>query len=182
MLIGQRALKSLNSIEKIKPRVMAATFNSNPSTIIISCYSPTNVSDETDLIAFYNKLSFLVRSILKHNVFIIGGDIIAQIDKNANNKFRLHNLSNRNGVYLIDFTLKSRSTWFNSKFQKRKGRLWTYTYANSAKEQINFWMKRELNCDAYSSFQGMSSDHQFVTAKIRQSLRKNVAQTTTTVL
>ena len=30
MLIGPRALKSLNSIEKIQPRMMVATFNGNP--------------------------------------------------------------------------------------------------------------------------------------------------------
>ena len=43
MLLSPRALKSLNNIEKIQPRLMVATFNSNPSTTIISCYSPTNV-------------------------------------------------------------------------------------------------------------------------------------------
>ena len=46
-LIGPRVLQSLNSIEKIQPRMMVATFNGNPSTAII-CYSPTNASDETD--------------------------------------------------------------------------------------------------------------------------------------
>ena len=30
MLIGPQALKSLNSIEKIQPRMMVATFNGNP--------------------------------------------------------------------------------------------------------------------------------------------------------
>ena len=37
--------------------MMVATFNGNPSATIISCYSPTNVSEETDLIVFYNELS-----------------------------------------------------------------------------------------------------------------------------
>ena len=48
MLLRPRALKSLNSIEKIQPRMMVATFNVNPSSTIISCYSPTNVGEETD--------------------------------------------------------------------------------------------------------------------------------------
>ena len=43
MLISPQALKSLNSIDKIQPRMMVATFNRNPSTTIISCDSPTNV-------------------------------------------------------------------------------------------------------------------------------------------
>ena len=45
LLIGPRALKTLNSIEKIQPRIMAATFDGNPRATIISCYSPTNVCE-----------------------------------------------------------------------------------------------------------------------------------------
>ena len=100
MLIGPRALKTLNSIERIQSRMMAATFNGNPRVTIISCYSPTNVSEETELVAFYNEPSSLVRSIPKHNVLVIGGDMNAQIGKN--------------------------------------GKLWTYTYANNSKAQIDY--------------------------------------------
>ena len=71
ILIGPRALKSLNSNERIQPRVMVATFNGNPRATIISCYSPTNVSEETELVAFYDELSSLVHSILKHNMLVI---------------------------------------------------------------------------------------------------------------
>ena len=39
--------------------MMAATFNGNPSAIIISCYSPTNVSEETELVTFYDELSLI---------------------------------------------------------------------------------------------------------------------------
>ena len=53
MLIGPQALKSLNSIKKIQPRMMVATFNSNPSATIISYYSPTNVREETELIDLF---------------------------------------------------------------------------------------------------------------------------------
>ena len=45
--------------------------------MILSCYSPTNASDETNLITFYNELSSQVRSILKHNILIISGDMNA---------------------------------------------------------------------------------------------------------
>ena len=59
--------------------MMVATFNSNASTTIIFCYSPTNTRDETDLTTFSNELPSLVRNIPKHNVLIIGGDMNAQI-------------------------------------------------------------------------------------------------------
>ena len=115
MLIGPRALKTLNIFEKIQPRMMAATFNGNPRATIIY-YSPTNVNEETELVAFNDELSSLVRSITKH-VFVIGGDMNAQIGKNGN-KYSLHNTSNRNGQHLTDF---GRCPWGNG----YRRRIWT---------------------------------------------------------
>ena len=37
-----------------------------------------------------------------------------------------------------------------------------------------------MNREAYSSFEGVSSDHQIVTANVRLSLRKNATRTATT--
>ena len=106
MLIGLRALKTLNSIERIQSRIMTVTFNGNPRAIIVPCYSPTNVREEIELVAFYDELSFLVRSIPKHNVLVIGGDMNAQIRKN--NKCSLHSTSYRNGQHLTDFMIEDR--------------------------------------------------------------------------
>ena len=82
ILIGPRALKSLNIIKRIQPRMMEATFNGHPRETTISCYSPNNVIEETELIAFYDELFSLVRSIPKHNVLVIGEDMNAKIGKN----------------------------------------------------------------------------------------------------
>ena len=74
----------------------------------------------------------------------------------------------------------------NPKFQKRKGKLWMYTYANNAKAQMDYilmnkkWTNSTLNCKAYSSSEGVSSDHQIVMAKIHLSLCRNASQTTKT--
>ena len=76
--------------------MMVATFNGNPRATIFSGYSPTDVSEETEIIAFYNELSFLVQRIPKHNVLVIGRDMNAQIGKTGNHKHSLHNSSNRN--------------------------------------------------------------------------------------
>ena len=118
--------------------MMVATFNGNSSITIVSCYSPTNASDETDFIILYNELSSLDRSIPKHNVLIIGGDMNSQIGKDKNNKYCLHNSSNRNGEHLAELSLENRLTYLNTKFQKRIGNLWTYTSANDAKTQIDY--------------------------------------------
>ena len=50
--------------------MMVATSKGDPSATVISCYSPTNVREETELIAFYDELSSLIRSITKHNLLI----------------------------------------------------------------------------------------------------------------
>ena len=106
----------------------------------------------------------------------------AQIGKNVNNKFSLHNSSNRNGEHLTDFALENRLTCLNTKISEKKGELWTYTKAQIDYILINKkWNYSALNCVAYSSFEGVYSDHCIVTAKIRLSLRRNAARTTTTV-
>ena len=181
ILIGPRALKTLNSIERIKPMMIAATLNGNPRATIISCYSPINVSEETELVTFYDELSSLVRSVL-----VIGGDMNAQIGKNRNNGYSLHNTSNRNGQHLKESMMENRLTCLNTNYQKREGKLWTYTYAYNSKAQIDYvlinkkWKNSAMNCEAYSSFESVSSDHRIVTAKIRLSLRKNATRIATT--
>ena len=135
------------------------------------------VSDLTDQIK---------HSIPKHNMLVIGGDMNAQIGKNGNNKYSLHNTSNRNGQHLTDFMIENRLACLNTNYQKREGKLWTYTYANNTKAQIDYvlinkkWKNSALNCEAYSSFEGVSTDHRIVTVKIRLSLRKNAKRTATT--
>ena len=52
----------------------------------------------------------------------------------------------------------------NTNYQKREGKLWTYTYANNTKAQIDYilinkkWKNSAMNCEAYSSFEGVSTD------------------------
>ena len=164
--------------------MIVATFNGNLRATIISCYSPTNVSEETELVAFYDELYSLVCSIPKHNVLVIG--------KNGNNKYSLHNTSNRNGQHLTDFMIEMLLTCLNAinmaqNYQKREGKFWTHTYVNNNnKAQIDYvfinkkWKNSAKNCEAYSSFEGVSSDQRIVTAKIRLSLRKNATRTATT--
>ena len=71
--------------------MMIATSNGHHSATIISCYSPTNVSEENYLIAYYDELSSLVPSIPKQNVLVTGVDMNAQIGKNAEPQIRLLN-------------------------------------------------------------------------------------------
>ena len=105
--------------------------------------------------------------------------------KNGNNKYSLHNTSNANG-HQTDFMIENRLTCLNTNYQKRNGKLWTYTYTNNNKAQTDYvfinkkWKNNAMNCKAYSSFEGVSSDHRIVMAKIRLSLWKNATRTATT--
>ena len=124
----------------------------------------------------------------KDNVLVIGGDMNAQIGKNGRDKFSLHNSFNRNGQHLTDFMREDRLTFLNTNFQKREAKLWTYTEANNTKTLIDYvfinkkWNNSALNCEAHSSFEGVSSDYRIVTAKIRLSLQNYAIRITTTVL
>ena len=82
---------------------MVATFHGNPNTIIISCYSPTHVSEELEVEQFYMKLASLTRQIPKHNMLVIGGDFNAQLGKINNSKFSYHTNVNINGNMLHNF-------------------------------------------------------------------------------
>ena len=101
--------------------------------------------------------------------------------KNANNKFCLHNSSSRDGEYLADFSLKNRVA-----SPKREGKPWTYTYPNDPQVHPFFisrkkkWINNALNCEVYSSFERASPDHGIVLAKISISQRKNKTKTVKT--
>ena len=56
-----------------------------------------------DIITFYNELSSFAQHIPRHNVLTMN----AQISKDENNKLCFHNLPNRNGKYLTDFSLEN---------------------------------------------------------------------------
>jgi exonuclease III len=164
MLLSPLALKSLNSIEKIRPRLIIATFNGNPCTTVISCYSPTNVSDEVQ--------------VPKHNVLMIG-DMNVKLGQNKDHKFAYHQSTNRNGQHFQNLITENGLFCLNTHFQKKCGKLWTHTYPNGVKAQLDYmlvnrkWINSVINCEAYSTFEGVSSDHRIVSARIRLSLRAN---------
>ena len=71
ILVSPRAYGSLLSVESVSPRIMVAAFNGNPMSTIVSCYSPTNCSDEIEAVEFYSMLQDVIRQLPKHNVIII---------------------------------------------------------------------------------------------------------------
>ena len=174
ILLSPKIYQALNKIESINARTLIASFNGNPSTTVICCYSPTNTSDENDVKEFYYDLAELVEAIPKHNLITIGGDFNAKIGYAESNNRSFHLDTNRNGQHLLDFTTEC---GLNVQYTKRKGKLWTFTYPNGIKAQLDYILVNKkgknsaLNCEAYNSFTSVNSDHRIVSAKIRLSLR-----------
>ena len=178
MRIGPRALKPLNSIEKIQPRITVSAQQSSPST------AQPMLGKKLTSSPFM--MSYPPLYVASQNTTFVSL-METWMSKLVNHKFSLYNSSNRNGQHVTDFTIENRLTCLNTNFQKRKRKLWTYTYANNTKAQIDFvftnkkWNNSILNNKAYFPFEGVSSDHRIIKAKIRLSLRRNTTRTRTTV-
>ena len=179
MLLSNRAYKALASVEMITNRIMIATFYGNPKTTLICCYSPTNVSDESDVEDFYASLESLTRRIPKHNMLIIGGDFNAHLGRNDGFTSSYHSETNRNGSKMKDYLQANELICLNTSFSKRQGQLWTHKAPNGVLSQLDFmlinqkWRNSVKNCRSFNSFISLSSDHRIVTAQISLTLRAN---------
>ena len=132
---------------------MEATFNGNPRSVIISFNIPNNVREETEVIAFYDDLSSLVRSIPKHNVLVIGAHMNAQNREKRKPKIQPTQLVKLEWTDLTDFTIENRLTFLKTNFQKREGKLWSYIYENNTEAQRDYvyinkkWKNSAINCN-----------------------------------
>lgn len=175
-LVSPKAKAALNYVSKVSSRIIMASFNSNPALTTISCYSPTNCSDVDDVEAFYEDLTDTVSNLPKHNMLLIGGDFNAQLGR-QDHRFSFHPQTNRNGAFLDSILTQFNLQATNTLFQKRRGKLWTINYGNGSRGQIDFilvnrkWLNSITNCEAYSSFESVNSDHRIVSANIRLSVR-----------
>ena len=85
--------------------------------------------------------------------------------------------------YLITWMEECELRAINTKLQKKKGKLWTFQYPNGAKSQLDYicinrkWQNSAQDCNAFSFFYSIGSDHRVVTAKLRLSLRATKVKT-----
>ena len=115
-LFSHRAIKSLNSIQRIQPRMMCATYNYNHCTTIFSCYSPTNASG-TDITIFSNELSSLVRYVPKD---IMKTCMLIQAKMETINS-AMYLVTHQIGTVIIyQFSLENKLAWQSNKFEKKK--------------------------------------------------------------
>lgn len=175
---NKTALNSLTSVYKHDSRTLVANFAGNPITTIIVTYSPTEGANIVDAELFYESLSEAIRQIPAHNLLLVVGDLNAHISPKEKWKSYHQGSSNRNGKLLEELLLERRLEITNTRFQKRKGKLWTYlSDMNQSKSQIDFiigrkkWRNSIKNSEAYGSYSSIGSDHRVVIARVKLSLR-----------
>ena len=173
------AYKSLLNVESISPRILIATFNGNPKVSIVCCYSPTNCADEEIVQDFYNQLLDLIKQIPKHHVLLVCGDMNAKIGKDSCSGDSYHTDTNRNGEFLLDLLNECELVNLSTRYCKKKGKLWTFSYPNGVKAQLDHilinkkWKNSALDCQSYNTYSSLSSDHRPCNVKVRLSLRAN---------
>ncbi|KAL5270988.1 hypothetical protein ACHWQZ_G001587 [Mnemiopsis leidyi] len=176
-LLSPRARKCLLSVDKISPRIIVIHISGNPKLSVISCYSPTNCSSETEKDNFYRSLSSTINKVPPHNMLAVCGDFNAKLDNMS--RFSHHQETNDNGERLLDLCDEHKLVITNTRFQKGLSKLWTYEDPKKQRHQIDFilwrkkWINSVKNCQAYNSMQTVGSDHRIVSCFVQVSYRVN---------
>ena len=108
---------------------------------------------------------------------MIGGDFNAQLGP-LDALFTTAKVTNRNGNLMKDFMEQHNLIATKARFQNRINRLWTHRRPGGQLVQLHFilarkkWINSIKNSRAYSSFEGINSDHRIVSCKCQISYRK----------
>lgn len=104
----QASRRSLPSRSFLSRRIVVATFNGNPQTTAIVCYSPKNVSDV--VIHVYNELGSLFRLVPKQ---LIAGDV------NVLLVHAYHTETNRHCKHFNDFQIGNNLCCLDTRLLKK---------------------------------------------------------------
>ena len=175
IIINNNAEGMLAEVSKFNDRILIVHFSGNPMTSIIIHYSPCEGSEDAE--EHYSNLTAATASIPKHNTILVMGDFNAHLG-NDDAHFTYHQDTNKNGHLMIDYLQESNLMVGNTNFRKKRNKLWTFiSDMSGAKTQVDYilinrkWKNSMKNCEAYSTFSSVGSDHRIVTAKIKLSLR-----------
>lgn len=181
LLLDRKAENALAEVNQWNNRIIVAQFIGSgfPALTVIVHYSPVEGSDAAE--EHYNNLLEAISDTPKHNVLLVLGDFNAHLGEDTV-KYTYHKNTNRNGEIVKDLVSEAGLVVTNSHFQKKRGKLWTFiSDMNGSKTQVDFiminkkWKNSVKNCEAYSSFGSIGSDHRVVTARLKLSLRTSKA-------
>ena len=101
-----------------------ASFQSNPTTTILSAYSPTSDATEEVMQNFYESLSDVIQSVPAHNFLAVLGDFNGRFGTD-NVPHSYHQKTNSNGQHLIDLLEEHALLAVNTRFLNAENKLWT---------------------------------------------------------
>ena len=175
ILLYKRAENALAEVKCYNERILIAKFNGNPAVTIIVNYSPQEGTEEAK--EHYANLINAINDTPKHDILMVMGDFNAHIGK-EDAKFSYHETTNKNGQLLLDLALECNMVILNTKFQKKKGKLWTYlSDMTGHMTQVDYilinkkWSNSVKDIEACNTYSSMGSDHRALRAKVKISLR-----------
>ena len=170
---------------------MVANFARNPVTTVIVTYSPTEEATVEEAENYYDSLGGAIDQIPAHNILfvVLVGDLNAPVSSSGIWTSFHKGQANRNGRLLEDMLLERQLEITNTRFQKRRAKLWKYlSDMSQSRSQIDFiicwkkWRNSVKNSEAYGCFHSIGSDHRVVVARVKLSLRMSKTEKRAPVL
>ena len=175
IVISRAADDAMEDVSSYNQRILVSNFAGSPATTVIVHYAPVEGSDSAE--EHYHNLADVINSVPKHNLLIVMGDFNAHIGT-EDALFTYHETTNTNGQLMLDLAAETNLVITNTRFQKKRGKLWTYiSDMSGTKTQIDYilvnkkWINSVKNVEAYNTFASLGSDHRTLTARIKLSLR-----------
>ena len=176
LVIGRKAQGLLISVDRISDRVMKASFIGNPALTVLVAYAPTETAEDDMKTSFYRQLRSAIENVSAHNFLAILGDFNARFGP-EDVPHTYNSSTNDNGLRLLEVLEDYQLQAANTQFCKRRGKLWTWRSPYDTYHQIDYilvrtkWRKSVTNCEAYSTFSSIYSDHRVLTANLCLKLR-----------
>ena len=173
-VISSKAQDLLTGVNRISDRVMKTSFIGNPALTVLMAYAPTEAAEDDMKTSLYRQLRSAVENVSAHNFLAILGDarlgpeVVPHTYNSSTNDIGMRLLK-----VLEDYQLQAA----NTQFSKRRGKLWSWKSPHDTYHQIDYilvrtkWRKSVTNCEAYSSFSSIYSDHSVLTVNLCLKLR-----------
>jgi len=176
LVLGKISHELLIGVERISDRIMRADFRGSPAMTILVAYAPTEAAEESVKDTYFSQLCTTLEAVPPHNFLAILTDANARLGKD-DALFTHSETTNDNGRRHLEVMEEHHLVAANTLFQKRPGKLWTWTSPHNTHHQLDYifvrskWKNSVTNCEAYSTLGSLFSDHRIVTAKVSLRLR-----------
>ena len=176
LMLGKTSHELLIGVERISDRIMKADFRGNPAMTIVVAYAPTEEAEETVKDTYFGQLRSTLEAVPAHNFLAILTDANARFGRD-DVLFTYNPSTNDNGRRHIEIMEEQHLVAANTLFEKRPGKLWTWTSPHNTRHQLDYifvrskWKNSVTNCEAYNTLASLYSDHRIMSAKVVLRLR-----------